>query len=135
VKLATSRYGAADLIAESGLAPVGVTVSLPRWRLPYELAGVASPLAPNGLLELDDEIVFEARYRERLDRFGVARARTLFDAFASVADAPGCVLLCFERPGEFCHRRVFAAWWEELTGEAVPELEPAQLAFRQPVIG
>ncbi len=133
MKLATSRYGAPELIAESGLAPVGITVSLPRWRLGYELAGTLGPLAPNELLDLDDRAVFEARYRERLDRFGVGCTRTVLVAFAEAFDAPGCVLLCFERPGEFCHRRIFAVWWEEQTGEIVPELDPVQYSFAMTV--
>jgi hypothetical protein len=36
-------------------------------------------------------------------------------------------LLCFEdltKPGLWCHRRPFANWWLENTGEVVPELEP-----------
>lgn len=38
------------------------------------------------------------------------------------------VLLCYEREGEFCHRRLVAKWIEEKTGIKVPELgrmEPA----------
>jgi len=35
-------------------------------------------------------------------------------------------LLCFEKnlsaPGVFCHRRMFAQWWEERTGQQVPEV-------------
>jgi hypothetical protein len=46
------------------------------------------------------------------------------------------VLLCFEdvhRDGEgACHRRTFARWWEEQTGEVVEEL-PAYVA-RPPVL-
>jgi hypothetical protein len=40
------------------------------------------------------------------------------------AGSAGLVLLCFEDvlEGEFCHRRVFATWWEEKIGEHVPEL-------------
>jgi hypothetical protein len=37
------------------------------------------------------------------------------------------VCLCFEdltKPGLWCHRQIFARWWTEETGEAVPELEP-----------
>ncbi len=33
------------------------------------------------------------------------------------------ILLCYEEPGEFCHRRVVAAWLEEALGIAVPEKE------------
>ena len=38
-------------------------------------------------------------------------------------------------PDLWCHRRMLAAWWEEQTGRAVPELEHPQLEFRQPVVG
>lgn len=31
-------------------------------------------------------------------------------------------LLCFEKAGEFCHRRIVADWIEKGTGVKVPEL-------------
>jgi len=31
------------------------------------------------------------------------------------------VLLCWENPGEFCHRRIVAKWLEESLGISVPE--------------
>lgn len=31
------------------------------------------------------------------------------------------VFLCYEKPGRFCHRRVFAEWLQEKTGETVEE--------------
>jgi hypothetical protein len=34
------------------------------------------------------------------------------------------ILLCWEAPGEFCHRRVVARWLEEAMGIEVPELIP-----------
>ncbi len=33
----------------------------------------------------------------------------------------GTILLCYEAPGEFCHRRVLADWIERHTGVCVPE--------------
>lgn len=33
------------------------------------------------------------------------------------------VLLCWERPGVFCHRRLVARWLETALGIVVPELE------------
>jgi Phage capsid family len=60
-----------ELIVANGLAPVGITVSPPRWRLPYELAGTIGALAPHGLRWIDDRAEFVRRYRERLDRVGV----------------------------------------------------------------
>ena len=59
--------------------------------------------------------------------------RLLFGGFAvalltEVADLAGndqLVLCCFEdlrTPGAWCHRRIFATWWEQATGEPVLEL-------------
>jgi hypothetical protein len=33
------------------------------------------------------------------------------------------ILLCWERPGEPCHRRMVARWLEDALGSEVPELE------------
>lgn len=41
---------------------------------------------------------------------------TIFD------DIPqGSILLCYEPPGQFCHRRVLANWIEDCTGMIIPE--------------
>jgi hypothetical protein len=43
----------------------------------------------------------------------------------SESAAPLLALLCYEdlsEPGTFCHRRMFAEWWSERTGEKVEEL-------------
>jgi hypothetical protein len=32
------------------------------------------------------------------------------------------ILLCWEKPGEFCHRRLVAKWLEEALGIKIPEL-------------
>lgn len=121
--IATSRYHARDLILASGLAPVRVTVGAPKFPLGFDLAGASSMLAPHGAFgrDLDDQ-EFAAVYRQRLDRFGVDAIRSQLQTLAG--DAPGVVLLCFEdvHAGQSCHRRVFARWWEERTGEEVPEL-------------
>ena len=33
----------------------------------------------------------------------------------------GTIFLCYESPGEFCHRRIFAEWIEAKTGMVIPE--------------
>jgi hypothetical protein len=132
LQLATSRFHAPERITASGLVPVGIVVSPPRWPLRFEPAGNLTPLAPVGLREIEDRDEFERGYVERLERFGVERTRTILRGFADAYEAPGCVLLCFEnldKPGEWCHRRMFAAWWEAQTGQAVPELEAAPRLF------
>jgi hypothetical protein len=34
------------------------------------------------------------------------------------------IMLCFEAPGEFCHRRVVAVWMEKATGIKIEEFNP-----------
>ena len=34
------------------------------------------------------------------------------------------ILLCYERPENFCHRQIVAAWFELFNGEKVPEVKP-----------
>ncbi len=126
--LATSRYQAADLIQASGRAAVGMTLGYPRWRLPYPVVGNLRQLAPSReMIRVDDARMFEEMYRNRLDHLGVSGVRELLSGCAERANNDRLVVLCYEdltKPGVRCHRRLFAAWFHENTGEDVPELEP-----------
>jgi hypothetical protein len=126
--LATSRYQAADLIEASGRAAIGITFGYPRFKLRYPLIANLRQLAPTReMIRLDDPHTFEEMYRERFDHLGVSGVRELLTMCAERANNERLVLLCYEdltKPGLRCHRRLFSAWWEARTGEAVPELKP-----------
>ncbi len=128
VQIATSRYWSKALHEASGLVPLGHTVGAPKFGAPQ--AGNIGMLAPHGLMsrELSDR-QFTKLYRQRLDQFGVEKIEAVLAAIAAAYDAPGVVLCCFEdvNAGEFCHRRVLAKWWQEQTGDQVPELAPLTL--------
>jgi hypothetical protein len=123
--LYTSRYAARTLIVESGLATVRISVGHPRWKLGYELSGACPLLAPTrDMLRLPIE-EYRVRYEARLEAAGVETIAAALKALSEKAGGRGLVLLCFEdltKPGEWCHRRLFADWWEKKTGRAVPEL-------------
>jgi len=59
---------------------------------------------------------YEKRYREEI--LSQLDPRQIYNMFKNN------VLLCFEDPGEFCHRRIVAAWIRENIGIEVPEWEP-----------
>jgi len=126
--LATSRYQAADLIEASGRAAIGITFGYPRFKLLYPLIANLRQLAPTReMIQVDDAHLFEEMYRSRLDDLGVGGVRDLLTACAERANNERLVLLCYEdltKPGMRCHRRFFSSWWQENTGEVVPELEP-----------
>jgi hypothetical protein len=125
--LRTSRYQAADLIEASGRAAVGITRGYPRFKLRYPVVANLRQLAPTReMLAIGDACTFDGMYRDRLDDLGVDKVRRLLTECAERANNEHLVVLCFEdltKPGLKCHRRLLSAWWQENTGEAVPELE------------
>jgi hypothetical protein len=49
-------------------------------------------------------------------------ARQVVEDLASMIIGPEIVLLCWEAPGEYCHRRLAGGWLENELGIVVPEL-------------
>jgi len=124
--LATCTYQ--EFRADMAGAPVRSTVGYPRFSLTYTLAGHARLIAPQRpMLNLPKD-AFMLSYRRLLDRAGVDAIRQ--ELINIVGAGNRAVLLCFDRldrptkdGGEnWCHRTMFAAWWQEKTGEEVPEL-------------
>jgi hypothetical protein len=67
----------------------------------------------------EDERRFEKGYRERLDAYGIDAIRERLEEVMGSADV--AILLCYEKD-KFCHRRVFADWYQEQTGEVIEEI-------------
>ena len=80
---------------------------------------VYKPLAPSWkLVKIADQTQFIRLYKaevlDKLDPRQVLRDLGSDDF----------VMLCWEPPGDFCHRRVAAAWLQKELGVKVPELNP-----------
>jgi hypothetical protein len=108
--------------------PVGISIGEPRFPLAYEVLYMRR-LAPWGLRGISDQDEFTRRYVARLDTIGLDAVATGFREISEAHDGRGLCCLCFEKPGVFCHRRVLAEWWEQQTGEPVPELADDQLGL------
>ena len=100
----------------------GISIGAPKFPLGYECVYLRR-VAPWGLREIANNDEFAKRYRARLDEIGSDRIAMRFAEISTEHDGRGLALLCFEPVGQFCHRRVFADWFEEQTGQFVPELE------------
>jgi hypothetical protein len=113
--------------------PLGCSVGVPR-SFPWARSLRASEITPYGLVgEAAKKLTpdqWEARYLGRLERHGVDRIQTRFnDVFETYGGKP-LVLLCWEASPVECHRGMFARWWQEQTGQHVPEahgLDPLSL--------
>ncbi len=94
---------------------VGISQGVPKW---YR-GDVFKALAPTwAMVRMKDMEQYTQCYKSeilaKLDP--VKLAKTLDNT----------ILLCWEKPGEFCHRRLVAEWLEAATGVSVPEygIEP-----------
>ena len=74
----------------------------------------------NGIIT---EIDFIIRYRRQIESkmFTVLLALDTIQEKAKALGLQDIVFLCYEKPGQFCHRRVFAEWLQEKMEETVEE--------------
>jgi len=113
--------------------PVRTSLSLPRFKIDYDLPGWSKieSLTPRYQYLKDPQASYTEKYLAQLDRSSdpvmlETRFRQLRTT-AGIGDDVPLVILCFERkPGEWCHRRLWADWWFRRTGEHVPELGALQ---------
>jgi hypothetical protein len=104
------------------LVLVRTSLGKPRWamaiakHLPY-----IHELAPAGFFNEPDDDEFRRLYVDLLEHHGVDFYERRFEDIRAKNDGLPLALLCFEHDRRECHRSYFAEWWEEKTGEEVPE--------------
>ncbi|HEY9597454.1 MAG TPA: DUF488 family protein, partial [Cyanophyceae cyanobacterium] len=57
------------------------------------------------------------------DQLFLLNPRQVWDELHELARDAEPILLCYEKPGQFCHRRLVAKWFEVELGEAVEEVQ------------
>jgi uncharacterized protein YeaO (DUF488 family) len=113
------------------MVPVGISRGVPRGKqakqLPYRYKRLPALFPSSDLLKrwiareisLDE---YTAVYRGYLDSLGLEEVTGQLKKKSAENGGKPLVLLCFCVPREFCHRRVWADWYLEKTGQEVPEL-------------
>ena len=109
----TSYYGNKDLRGGiRGFRLVGISQGVPKW---FD-GEVFKPLAPTwAMVRMKDMEEYTRLYKSRI--------LAPLDPVKLAAELDNSILLCWEKPGEFCHRRLVAEWLEAATGEPVPEFQ------------
>jgi hypothetical protein len=106
-------------------AAVRTTAGHPRFKLGYALAGRLKEITPDRPMLQLPQPEFRTAYFAKLDAVGLDGITSAMAELAETVDHQRLVLLCFDRlnkPGVWCHRTLFAEWWEASTGEQIPEL-------------
>ena len=112
----TSYYGNKDLRGDiGGFRLIGISQGVPKW---FD-GEVFKALAPTWAM-------VRMKNMEEYTRLYKNRILSLLDPVKLAAELDGAILLCWEKPGEFCHRRLVAEWLEAATGEAVPEFQKSK---------
>ena len=122
----TSRYSNKQLLNE-GYYPVGISIGKPRFNMGYVIREQCYSLAPKGYMLHMEKDPYVKEYIKKIEDIGTEKIIDMVRQMDKVAQSNGeeLVLLCFEDvriPEGWCHRRLFADWWKEKTGESIEEL-------------
>jgi hypothetical protein len=102
-----------------GAGRISISRYQPRF-LPKDYA-VFKALAPGAWFNKVDEAEYRRLYQEILDSLN---PREVWDELHRLAGEAEPVLLCYEKPGEFCHRRIVAEWFYNELGKMVRKYAP-----------
>lgn len=123
----TSRYANKELLKEKYYC-VGISIGAPRFKLGYPLRKQCYALAPKGYMLHMEKEPYEQEYYAKLENIGKGKIIGIVRGLQREAEAEGkeLVLLCFEdvrKEEDWCHRTMFAKWWQQNTSEVIRELE------------
>lgn len=118
MEIFTSYYGNLKNLDRAGILPVSISLGVPKWftgsKL-YYLAPTRKMLSP----EVSREQYIKL-YNEILSRIKIKTLREDISILTRGEDV-NIALLCWEKPGDFCHRHLFAEWLKEKTGYEIKE--------------
>jgi uncharacterized protein (DUF488 family) len=115
MKIVTGNFANKKKYTEAGYIPVSIALYPPRYYngLRY------SRIAPAGWMLNLPEKEYTAEYNNRV--LGKLDPSNVFSELSKLSGGKNVVLLCYEKAGDFCHRRLVAKWLEMNLGIEVNE--------------
>lgn len=117
MKIYTSYFGNLKRLGADKIMPIGVALYTPKWYSGSEM----KVLAPRGYMLAKG--ISEQQYTEMYTRQVLAglNPRHIVTMIEQMSGGRDCALLCYEKPGDFCHRRLIADWLQKSLGITVDE--------------
>ena len=103
MKIYTSYFGNIKRLKEAGVMPVCIS----KWKPKFYQGSVMSSVAPTRYM-LSDECSTEEYiklYEGILTRLG---ANNIYNEIKSISKGNDVALICYEKPGDFCHRHLLS---------------------------
>jgi uncharacterized protein YeaO (DUF488 family) len=124
MQIFTSYYANREL-QKGDYTLVGISIGKNRWA---KVDAYLTDIAPTwDMVKMTNQNVYREAYFERLNTLDVNNLKKILEHLSS--NKP-IVLLCYEnlqKPGQWCHRTMFAEWWQTKTGEVIEELPTKQI--------
>ena len=119
IKIERRRMIQTSYYQKAGSLPnaVGISQGVPKW---YTGALYKKLAPPWEIVKIENEATFRRLYQEMV--------LSNLNPVHVADDLEGKVLLCWELPGQFCHRRLVAEWLEKNLLIEVPELDVPKAA-------
>jgi hypothetical protein len=121
MEIFTSRYHN-KIIASGKYTPIGISQGEARFLkfTPTYLKALAPTWA---MVKITDKKVYRRAYFKQLNGIDIESVKQMLEP---LSNGKPIVLLCFEdlrKPNLWCHRTMFAEWFEKQTGQKIEELE------------
>lgn len=115
MKIATGNFANVKKYREAGYYTVSIALSAR-----YYSGASIKELAPKREWIDEPENVYTPIYKKKI--LSKLNPLTIFNRLKALSSGENVVLLCHEKEGDFCHRRIVAKWLEENLSIEVPEL-------------
>ena len=125
--LVFTSHWRSPLLPDLEAVPVSISRGEPRQRLPFRYRRMRALAPDNQTWAHKDEAAFRLSYLRQLDALS---AGVILERLSDLSDGLPVALLCWEKPGELCHRRYVADFIEREAGIVVPELQHGMIPKR-----
>lgn len=121
MKIYTSYFGNLKKLGADKIVPIGVALYTPKWYSGPEL----KVLAPRGYMLAKN--ISEQQYTQMYVNhvLSALAPNHVLNLISQISGGRDCALLCYEKPGDFCHRRLIADWLQKGLGITVDEYTAA----------
>jgi hypothetical protein len=119
----TSYYGLVDTLKEYKIKMVCISFTKPSWLPWIDEIGILAP--PPNLIYESSILKMRKEYIAHLENVGVDEIKYQL----AMRGRKNFALLCYEKYSDivsgnkFCHRRLFASWYNQKTGIEIPEFD------------
>lgn len=112
MKVYTSYFANLKNLKNQGLVIISIARYMPRFLTGYERSEIKeyTDLAPTSDMLRMNEGEYRPKFEMITKRLNIKKVLADFEALGKGQDV---VMLCYERPGDFCHRTMVADWMKK----------------------